>query len=501
MAETLQMVSVAAPGFFGLNKQASTVDLPPAWATEATNCVRDRTGRIAARKGWTQVTTSALAGSPNITFLGEYVNTAGASTILSAATTAIYSGTTSLTSIYSTGISNSLWQGTNFNNYFWLVQSGHDPLRYDGTTVVTVASLGGAGTMPQADCILSAFSRLWVANTSTNKTTVYWSDSLAGHVWSGGSSGSLDLYSVFNKGGDSVIALAEFNGYLIIFCRKQILVYSGASSPSSMSLSEQIIGVGCVARDSVVNIGTDLLFLSDNGVRSLARTLQTNTMPLTDVSRNIRDDVVADFQQESTTNNIKGVYHEPEGFYLITFPAAGRTYCFDIRAVLEDKTNPVFVWSGINPRAFLSARDKSLYLGKGGMIGKYSGYLDNTSTYIMTYATPWLDFGSPEVVKIVKKIKTNVAGTRNTSFTIQWSYDYASNVYQDTQTIPGGSVSEYNVAQYNIDEYTASVVVTEGAAMGKSSGKTVQLKILATVNGTQLAINRFVILAKVGRIL
>lgn len=501
MSETLQQVSVAAPGFYGLNKQASTVSLSPGWATEATNCVRDSAGRMAARKGWVKLTTSALAGSPVVPFLGEYLNSAGASTILSAASNNIYSGTTVLTSLYSAGINADYWQGTNFNNYFWLVQSGHDPLRYDGAAVATVASLGGAGTMPQADCILAAYGRLWVANTSTDKVTVYWSDSLSGHVWSGGSSGSLNLYSVLSKGGDSVVALAAFNGFLIIFCRKNILIYSGASSPSGMALEEQIVGVGCVARDSVVNIGTDILFLSDNGVRSLARTIQTTTMPMTDVSKNVRDDLVADYAQESTANNIKAVYHEPEGFYLITFPTAGRTYCFDIRAVLEDKTNPAFVWDSWNPRSLLSARDRVLYIGKPGVIGKYSGYTDNGSTYVMSYATPWLDFGSPEVVKILKRIRVNVAGTRNTTFTLQWAYDYLTSYYSDTQTIPGGDVTEYGEAEYAVDEYTASVIVSEGSAMGKSSGKALQMRILATVNGTQLAINKFLILAKLGRIL
>lgn len=501
MAETLQQVSVSAPGFFGLNKQASTVSLSPGWATEATNCVRDSAGRMASRKGWTAITTAVLAGSPAVPFLGEYLNMAGTSTILSAASNNIYSGTTSLTSLYSSGITADFWHGTNFNNYFWLVQSGHAPLRYDGTSVVTVASLAGAGTMPQGDCILAAYGRLWVANTSTDKKTVSWSDSLAGHVWSGGSSGSLDLYSVLSKGGDTITTLAAFNGFLIIFCRKNILIYSGAADPSSLSLEEQIVGVGCVARDSVVNIGTDILFLSDNGVRSLARTIQTTTMPMTDVSKNVRDDLVADYAQESVANNIKGVYHEPEGFYLLTFPTSGRTYCFDIRAVLEDKTNPAFVWDSWSPRSLLSARDRVLYIGKPGVIGKYTNYTDNGSSYVMSYATPWLDFESPEVVKILKRIRVNVAGTRNTTFTLQWAYDYATNYYSDTQTIPGGAVSEYGIAEYSVDEYSASVIVSEGSAMGKSSGKAIQMRVLATVNGTQLAINKFLILAKLGRIL
>jgi hypothetical protein len=36
------------------------------------------------------------------------------------------------------------------------------------------------GTVPSGDIVQSGFGRLWVAKTSTNNTTVYWSDLLTG---------------------------------------------------------------------------------------------------------------------------------------------------------------------------------------------------------------------------------------------------------------------------------------------------------------------------------
>ena len=38
--------------------------------------------------------------------------------------------------------------------------------------------------MPSGNIVISAFGRLWAADTSTNNATVYFSDLLAGHVWS-----------------------------------------------------------------------------------------------------------------------------------------------------------------------------------------------------------------------------------------------------------------------------------------------------------------------------
>ena len=55
MSEQLLTGSIAAPGFYGLNTQDSSVQLNSGFALEAFNCVIDKYGRIGARKGWTKV--------------------------------------------------------------------------------------------------------------------------------------------------------------------------------------------------------------------------------------------------------------------------------------------------------------------------------------------------------------------------------------------------------------------------------------------------------------
>lgn len=513
MSTRLKAVSISAPGFAGINKNASAVDLPPQWALTADNCVIDRTGRMACRKGWVQVTTAALATNPDIQALAEYQSITGATTIVSAANNNIYSGTTTLTSIYSTAITANYWQMVNFNNYLWLFQRSHAPLRYDGTNVVTVASLGGAGTVPQGNCVLAAYGHLWVGDTAADKTILYYSDLLIGQNWTGGSSGSIDLKSVWTNGMDNIVAIGSLGGNLIIFGQRSILVYSGASTPSSMTLVEHIKGIGCVARDSVFNIGTDILFLSDSGVRSLARSIQTNTLPFQDISKNVRDDVVYSLSLETTTEAIKGVYHEPEGFYLLNFPTNNQTFCFDIRKQKQSgdgsmtgaaqsnlDASPVTYWNGINPKALLSAKDKTLYMGQAGVIGKYSGYNDNTMTYDMGYYTAWLGFDSNYIQKILKRIKTTVYGRLTTPYNIKWAFDYSGLYYTRSQTITSvATYYEYGIAEYGIAEYGTDVAINEISSPGQSTGKMIQVGISATINGSQIAIQRFDVLVKLGR--
>ena len=132
---------------------------------------------------------------------------------------------------------------------------------------------------------------LWVGNIGENKDVVYYSDTLLGHKFTGGASGSVDLKTVWS--GDEITALASFMGKLVIFGKNNIVIYNNPWDPSAASfqLDEVIEGVGCVARDSVQVIGDDIVFLSSSGVRSLARTMVQDKMPLTDLSLAIKDEI------------------------------------------------------------------------------------------------------------------------------------------------------------------------------------------------------------------
>lgn len=499
MSERLQGTSISAPGFDGLNKNASAVDLPSSFALQGDNCILDLTGRVACRKGWIAVNATTISTTTPIQTIAEYLQIDGTATIISAANNNIYSGTTTITSIYSTGITANYWQMVNFNNYLWAFQRGHAPLRYDGTNFVTIASLGGTGTVPQANCVIGAYGRLWAADTATDKTIVYYSDLLIGQNWTGGSSGSIDLKSVWTNGMDSIVSIAAFAGNLIIFGKKSIIIYSGATNPSTLTLVEHIKGIGCVARDTIQNVGPDILFMSDSGIRSLTRSTQTNLLPFQDVSQHVRDDIVYALSLEANPDAIKAIYHEPEGFYIISFPTNNQVFYFDIRKVRKDGSAPVFEWNNITPTALASIKNKTLILGKSGYIGVYGGYTDNGASYDISYFTAWLSFDSPYTDKILKRIKTTVAGNINTSFIVKWSYDYTGNYYNAFQTITNPSVAEYGISEYGIAEYSTNVAINELSSPGQSVGKMLQVGITATINGAFLALQRFDVLVKMGR--
>ena len=162
-----------------------------------------------------------------------------------------------------------------------------------------------------ANIVISALGRIWNAGTSTDKVTVQWSDIKNPQKFGSGTSGTLDTTSVWPKGGDTITALAVHNGFLFIFGYRNILIYQGATTPASMTLYDTISGIGCIARDSVQVTETDIIFLSETGVRSVMRTIQEKSAPLNDLSRNVRNDLITASSLE-TKANIKSVYNPRE---------------------------------------------------------------------------------------------------------------------------------------------------------------------------------------------
>jgi hypothetical protein len=175
---------------------------------------------------------------------------------------------------------------------------------------------------------------------------------------------------VWVNGSDQITGLAAHNGFLFIFGKRQILVYANATTPATMQLSDTVEGIGCIARDSIQTTSTDVLFLSNSGVRSLMRTIQEKSAPERDLSKNIRNDLMGTVAGE-TMANIKSVYSEKQAFYLLVTPSIDTTWVFDTKAYLPDGAARVTVWDSITPTALLSKRDGSLLLGQNGYVALY----------------------------------------------------------------------------------------------------------------------------------
>lgn len=512
MAQNIQSFSITAPGFMGVNTQDSSLDLSSGFALVAKNCIIDQYGRIGARKGWTpEHSTNAALGTASIKAIGELLTDAGVTYTIVAGNNKLFkldSGVLTQLTYGGGGVAPTIsadnWQIAVLNECLFLFQSGHDPLIFDPSLSTTTyrrisEKPGYAGTVSAGNTVLAAYGRLWVADTASNKVTVQFSDVLAGHIWTGGTSGSLSIEQVWPNGADNIVALGAHNGFLFIFGKNNILVYANAQNPASLTLSDAITGIGCIARDSVADTGSDIIFLSGTGVRSVLRTIQEKSAPLRDLSKNVRNDLMNIVQGE-TTANIKAVYSPFDSFYLLTLPSIDQTYCFDTKAMLQDGAARVTTWTQNTATAFCYTSSRTLLMGFDGFVGKYNGYADNGVAYRFQYYTNHTDLGAPSVATILKKLKIVVIGGSGQAVSIRWGYDFQSNYNSQTSSIPIQGTDYYGVDEYGIAEYSSGVLMVELLAYPTGQGIVSQTGYEADITGSPLSIQKIEIQAKNGKV-
>jgi hypothetical protein len=538
MAGQLQTSSIAAPGFYGLNLQDSSITLSSGFALKAQNCVIDRYGRIGARRGWTPLNAvNADLGSNPIESMMEVVDGSG-NTIISAGNNKLFTGRTTLTQKLVRNATNSAnasytitannWQMAaipygdvnDFQPHAYLAQAEHPMLVWHelplsggsghahNSGTFGFQQVGDVGTLPanhnitsfKPNAVLAAYGRIWVGDIAGDTQTVYFSDLLRGSDFTVGSAGYLNLQEVFPNA-DNIVAIAAHNGFLVIFGRNNIAIYANPIDTGALVLQDVIYNVGCISRDSVQNIGTDLLFLSNAGVRSLARVIQEKSLPMNDISKNVRDDLMGNVFAETDLNKIKSIYHEKDAIYLLALPTTKFVYCFDTRSRLQDGSARVTIWDNLEPQAFCVTQTKELLIGKTSYIGKYAGNLDNTATYRLQYFTNYFDFDSSTKLKILKKIGWVILGGTSQTVAIKWGFDYSANYNAITYTLESSGVSEYNVGQYNIAEYSSGEVLDRFSVNASGSGTIMQLGLEANINGSPISIQKIDVAVKAGKTL
>lgn len=503
MSQELQVINLVAPGFKGLNTEDSILSMDPAFAITADNCVIDKFGRLAARNGYQVLTTNATQlGSSFIQSIHQFRDSAGNQVIFSTGNNKILSGTTTLTNATpaSYTITANNWKMVNFNDHAYFFQRGHEPLVYSNTLgAVTKISAhpSYSGTAPQGHEVLAAFGRLWVADTSSNKSTVYWSDLLIGAAWAGGTSGSIDLTKVWPDGFDEITALAAHNNLLIIFGKRSIIVYQGADAPATMSLIDTVSGIGCISRDTVQYIGTDVLYMSYSGLRAFGRTIQEKSLPMNDLSKTIKTDIIAIIREE--TGIIRSLFSPENAFYLVYFPSSTSVFCFDIKGTLENGAYRVTRWPVDKFRSFERLDNGDVYVGTTHGIGKYTGYLDNTSSIVVKYFSPNLTLNSPAKLKFLKKMKPTIVTTSDSIITFKWGYDFSGASNAVVVSLENFSTNSfYGISEYGIGKFTAGVSYITPNINTAGSGTSIVVGMEALVSD-YLSLQEFNIMTTVGK--
>lgn len=505
MAQPVQQLSLVAPAFRGLNTQDSAIDMDPTFAIVADNCVVNESGRLAARKGQTLLTTTATElGSDKIESVYKFTSVAGTDYFFSGGNNKILQGDVTLTDVTpaASTITANHWQWAELNDKLYGFQRDHEPVYFDPTTgTLDRVTVAHHGTPPEANAVIAAYGRLWAGDITGDTNTLYWSDTLLGTHWTGGASGSLNLNTVWPNGNDKIVALAAHNNFLVIFGRNSILIYGGADDPaSSLSLVDFIKGVGCSGRDSVVNVGTDLLFMSNEGLRSLGRTIQEKSVALGILSRNIRNELQTSLTPLSV-DTMKATFIEDQSLYVVSFPDRQIAYAFDVRQPLETGAYRVTRWTVVNHNAYYTDREGTTYIGSSSGIGYYDGYAEKGQPYNLYYQSPKLSFGDTSRLKMLKNISAIFIGGGTTPVILRWGYGFDGSFKSRTFNITSGSAvayfgeSEFNEASFSVGETTDTF-----HAKANGSGTIINIALEAKISGVSLSVQGFNLQTLLGKL-
>ena len=519
--QDVQPLDFVAPGFKGLNTVQQGMLLDQSYASVASNCVIDISGRLSARNGATPVTTTPVSGKPSILTAFEYNGGAstGFQTILAwngGIGNVVTAPTNNLGG--SVTVTNGRWFMQNFNNKVVGFQAGKKPIVYNGTgTFATVVE--SAGTAPTGGIGCAAFGRVWAVQTDMQ--TIQYSGLLDETDWSttDGNAGIIDMHTIWSDGTDQVTAIFAFNASLVVCGTKHIIFFTdGRGSmlgmdPTQAYVFDQISGTGCVSQWTVDKIGeTDVVFLGPQGVQSLQRLTTSRNNPQETLSKYVRDTLLNQITSE-TLANITGVYNNLTGFYILGLPSNNVTYCFDMRRLYQDDVGAqcsiVTTWTMTTTAAYSSKQQaQTLYLARAnrGTLCSYypnPGYNDEGVGYIFQYVSPW--FSRPEFAqhyKLLKRIEFIFYTSGNQTFTATWAADFGTQVNQVSQAIPlSVTAGQYGVGKYGVATYGAflgaAIYLFKYAAHMKY--QYFQFGVSVPVTGT-FSLQQMQLASKVGRV-
>ena len=359
-----------------------------------------------------------------------------------------------------------------------------------------------SGTVYPKFCVIHD-KHLVVGGAATAPNTIYYSNTLADSDdltdFTGTGSGSIVL-------DDQVVGLKSFRDDLIIFCSNSIYKLENINNSSTITITPITQNVGCLDGNSIQEIGGDLVFLSPDGIRTVAGTARIGDVELGSVSRQIQSLIgtlaasVNSFRISSTVLRSKSQYRL---FYSSATAASSLA-----KGIIGTITPNGFEWSetlGIQAHGLTSGFDKDgiekTYHGdKDGYIyvhddGNYFTPAGTATNIYAEYQTPNFDFGDVGTRKTLLYTRLSITPEGDSQPTLRVRYDYEdTNIPQpgdyELSTIPlpaifGSSSSTFGTATFG----ASNEPMVRQAVQG--SGNTCSFKVFSDDQKAPYAINGF----------
>ena len=268
-----------------------------------------------------------------------------------------------------------------------------------------------------------------VSGDSNNPNTIYYSGTNDIDDFTSTGSGNIKL-------DDKVIGLKSFRDDLIIFCKNSIYKLVNINTSSTIAVVPVTKNVGCLDNHSIQEIAGDLVFLSPDGVRTIAGTARIGDVELGTVSRqivSITETIASGIDSYVVATVVLRQKSQYRLFY--TTSGAGSSQA---KGLIGAITSQGFQWSetkGIQATAITSGfnsngiektyhgdDDGYVYIHNSGSVFYHEGA---AASMRATYETPNYDFGDFGTRKNINYVKISITPEGTSQPILRVRYNYA----------------------------------------------------------------------------
>tara|TARA_B100000768_G_scaffold180534_1_gene200806 strand:+ start:766 stop:2406 length:1641 start_codon:yes stop_codon:yes gene_type:complete len=324
------------------------------------------------------------------------------------------------------------------------------------------ASPGGSHVVNAPSLVGEYNKRLWVGGDLGSRATLHYSAAENPFTWEDGLGGGF-VSPAFN-----IVQIKPFRDDLYVFGTNAI---KKLTTTDGIIYKEQNVtnNVGCIARDSVVEIAGDLLFLAPDGFRPISATSKIGDVQIETVSKDIQVSLVNLIKNNNmdTVNSVV-IRSKSQVRFFVGDNATPQIDSYGILGGLYQNQGSID-WSFGEMVGIRASCCESGYFGSEEVIlhGDYDGKVYQSESgnsfagqdIVAVYATPYLDFGDTEVRKTIRKVNTFVRAEGPASFFLSLDYDWGdystAKPSEYSQSSTGGPV-RYNAL--NLDYSDANVL-------------------------------------------
>ena len=284
---------------------------------------------------------------------------------------------------------------------------------------------------------------------------------------------------------------------MFIFGKDKIKKFVGTSS-ADFALQEVTNNIGCIATDSIVEIGGDVLFLASDGIRPIQGTARIGDVELETISKPVQQ-LLQSLPSTHDLDNMSSVVIRNKSQFRYFFPKT-TTAASDTAGIIgglrfADRRVGWEFGELLGIRAFVATsgliNDVEVVLHgdlNGEIYQQESGDTFDTADVTAVYATPFLYFDSTEKRKIFQHVSlfTRPEGSSSLNLGIAYNWDDPNTPDPTTYSLTtAGALSRYTTtnstydASFTFDGSSSPVLETNI----EGSGRAISLVITST--GTQ----------------